>query len=91
MTDNTRLPYQGKIEAYLKEWGSQIDRWQDEAGDDQKQIIADLNTKRQAVRQKLASVKDASEDHWRDLKSDLDHDVEAMKQAVSNARAEFNS
>jgi hypothetical protein len=53
---DNRLAYQGKVEAYLKEWGSQIDEWKDKASAESQEFLEDLNTKRQAVRSKLAQL-----------------------------------
>jgi len=89
MRHDKRLAYQGKTQALLKEWGSQIDRWQESARDDGKEWIAELNHKRQAVRHKLAEMKGASEDQWQGVRSSTDHAVEDMRQAVNKARGKF--
>ena len=88
--DDKRLAYQGKIEAQLKEWGSQIDRWQDRVKGDAQQSIGELNHKRQVVRSKLAEMKDARDDQWQNLRMTLDQAVEDMRQAVNKAREQFH-
>ncbi len=87
--DDKRLAYQGKIAARLKEWGSQIDGWQDRVKADTQPLIKELNHKRQAVRHKLAEMKEASEDQWQDIRSSTNHAVEDMRQAVNKAREKF--
>jgi malate synthase len=83
---DNRLAYQGKVEAHLKEWGSQIDEWKDKAGAESQEFLEDLNTKRQAVRSKLAEIKDAADDRWEAFKVDVDQAVDDMQQAVENMR-----
>lgn len=87
--NDKRLAYQGKIEARLKEWGSQIDGWQDRVKADTQQLIEELNCKRQVVRRKLAEMKEASDDQWKNLRSGMDQAVEDMRQAVNEAREKF--
>ena len=87
--NDKRLAYQGKIEAYLKEWGSQIDRWQERVNANTQQLIGELNHKRQAVRTKFAEMKGAGDDQWQNFRSSLDQAVEDMRQAINNAREQF--
>jgi hypothetical protein len=84
-----RLAYQGKIEAQLKEWGSQIDRWQERVNTNSQQVIGELNHKRQAVRTRFAEMKAAGDDQWQNLRSNLDQAVEDMRQAINSAREQF--
>ncbi len=88
-TDN-RLAYQGKIQAYLKEWGSEIDEWQDKVGAETQELIADLNNKRQVVRAKLAEIKEAADDRWDAFRADMDQAVSDMKACVNRARQNFD-
>jgi len=85
-----RLAYQGKIEADLKEWGSQIDRWQEQKWDAMQQVISDLNSKRQVVRHKLADMKQATDDQWQNFRSDMDRAVEDMRRAMNEARQKIH-
>jgi len=87
--EDKRLAYQGKIEARLKEWGAQIDRCQDRVMADTQPLIEELNRKRQAVRRKLAEMKEAGEDQWQDVRSSTDRAVEEMRQAIDEAREKF--
>jgi len=89
MRRDKRLAYQGKIEALLKEWGSQIDRWQERARGAAPELVAELNRKRQAVRSKLAAMKNDGDDQWQDQRAGLDRAVDDMGEAVNNARDRF--
>ncbi len=89
MRRDKRLAYQGKIEALLKEWGSQIDRWQEQARGAAPELVADLNRKRQAVVSKLAAMKKDGEDQWQNLRPSLDRAVDDMHEAVNKARDRF--
>ena len=89
MRQDKRLAYQGKIEALLKEWGSQIDRWQERARAETRELIADLNHKRQAVRSQLAAMKNENDDQRKNLRSGLDRAVEEMRDAMNKARDKF--
>ena len=87
--EDNRLAYQGKIEAQLKEWGSQIDLWQDRGMGGNRQLLEELNHKRQTVRRKLAEMKDVSDEQWQTLTAELDGAVEDMRSAMSDAREQF--
>ena len=87
--DDKRLAYQGKVEAQLKEWGSQIDRWQDRVKANGQELIEQLNHKRQVVRSRLADMKTADNNQWQQLKANLDQAVEDMRRAVNDAREQF--
>ena len=87
--NDKRLAYQGKVEAQLKEWGSQIDRWQDRVKANSQELIAQLNHKRQVVRSKLAEMKTADNTHWQQLRANMDQAVEDMRRAVNDAREQF--
>ena len=87
--DDKRLAYQGKIEAQLKEWGSQLDRWQDRANGTTQQLLEQLNHKRQVVRSGLADMKTADNNQWQHLRENLDQAVEDMRRAVNDAREHF--
>jgi hypothetical protein len=89
MRHDKRLAYQGKIQALLKEWGSQIDRWQDRARADSQELIAELNRKRQTVRTKLAAMKQDGDDQWTNQRPSLDRAVDEMREAVNKARDRF--
>lgn len=89
--ENKRLAYQGKIEALLKEWGSQIDQLQEQGGSNIEDFIANLNTKRQAVRSLLADMKAMGEETWFSLQSKMDEAVAEMHRAVDEARERFST
>jgi hypothetical protein len=88
--ENKRLAYQGKIEAELKEWGSQIDRWQERNASDMQAVISDLNSKRQAVRRKLAEMKDTDDGQWQNMQAELDQAVEDMRRVMEATRAQIH-
>ena len=87
--NDKRLAYQGKVEAQLIEWGSQIDRWQDRVKVNSKELIEQLNHKRQVVRSRFAEMKTADDNQWQHLRANLDQAVEDMRQAVNDAREHF--
>jgi hypothetical protein len=87
--DDKRLAYQGKVEAQLKEWGSQIDRWQDRVKVNTQELITQLNHKRQVVRSRLAEMKTVDNDQWQLFKANLDEAVEDMRRTVNEAREHF--
>jgi hypothetical protein len=89
MRHDKRLAYQGKILALLKEWGSQIDHWQERARADSQELIRDLNRKRQAVRSKLAAMKNEDGEQWKSGRLGLDRAVEEMREAMNKARDRF--
>jgi hypothetical protein len=87
--NDKRLAYQGKVEAQLIEWGSQIDRWQDRVKVNSQELIEQLNHKRQVVRSRLAEMKTADNNHWQSLRANLDQAIEDMRRAVNDAREHF--
>ncbi len=89
MRRDKRLAYQGKIQALLIEWGSQIDGWQEWARADTKELFGELNHKRQTVRSTLAAMKSENDDRWLNLRSSVDSTVEDMLQAMNKARERF--
>ena len=88
--EDKRLAYQGKIEAELKEWGSQIDRWQERNASDMQEVIRDLSSKRQAVRRKLADMKDVAEDQWQTMRAEMDQFIENMREAMESIRGRIH-
>ena len=80
--DENRLAYQVKIEALLKQWGSQINTWQRDGGDMMQPFITELNQKRQVVKSKLEELRLADDDHWQGIKTSMDQSVEDMEQAI---------
>jgi hypothetical protein len=92
MTDNhtNRLAYQGKVEAQLIEWGSEIDRWQNQTASNMQAIIGHLNHKRQIVRRRLGAMQVASDDTWQKFMIELNEAVEDMRYAVDFAREQIH-
>lgn len=89
MRHDKRLAYQGKIQASLKEWGSQIDNWQEQARADSQEFIRELNQKRQAVRSRLAAMKSEDGDGWKNRRLGMDQAVQEMREAINKARDRF--
>ena len=88
--NNSRLAYQGRVEAQLVEWGSEIDRWQNQTASNMQAIIKHLNHKRQIVRSRLGEMQVASDDRWQDFMTDLNEAVEDMRYAVDLAREQIH-
>ena len=86
---NNRLAYEGKIEAQLVEWGSTIDRWQNQTHTNIQTTINHLNHKRQVVRKQLGAMQAANDDRWREFRTDLDKAVEDMRHAIDQAREQI--
>jgi hypothetical protein len=89
--ENKRLAYQGKIEALLKEWGSQIDQLLDQGSEGVEDFIAEVNTKRQAVRSQLGDMKMMGEESWFTLQDSLDQAVADMHRVMDDARERFST
>lgn len=88
--NENRLAYQGKVEALLKQWGSQIDTWQQNVGDEAQPYITELNQKRQAVKSKLEALRSAGESQWQSAQHDLEQSVEDMQQTVERTQSQFH-
>ena len=90
-SNETKIAYVGRIQAQMKEWGSQIARWQNKAhAGAEQQLITELNARRQAVLDQLAIIKDAAEDEWQDMTGEVDSAVREMQHTVNRARSLIN-
>ncbi len=83
--------YQEKTEAQLREWSAQIEQLKAKAQKAEASAkvkyyeqIEDVRIKENAVRQKLAKLKDASEDAWDELKSGVDAAVDKLRGALGS-------
>lgn len=89
--ETNKLAYQGKIEAQLKEWGSQIDRWQDQAGDAIAPYMTEVNRKRQSVITHLSTLKSAGDSDWTQHKPEMEQAVSEMHQVMNQVRAQVQA
>jgi uncharacterized coiled-coil DUF342 family protein len=93
---NIKESYRQKLQAQLDEWGAEIDKLKaraDRADADIKleyyEQIDDLRVKQQAVTDRLAELKSASDDAWEDLKAGVESARFTLGEAVERAAARF--
>jgi len=85
-----------KMAAQLKQWNAEIEdleavaeKAKDVAKADYQKHIEDLRNKRQTVEDKLADIKQASDQAWEELKSGAEEAFNAMKNAFQTAMSKF--
>lgn len=88
--------YQQKLQAQLDEWNAEIEKLKaksDKAEADIKleyyEEIEDLRVRQEAAREKLTTLKNASDDAWQDLKAGIDDAWHTLGEAVQKAVARF--
>ena len=93
---SNKQTYQQKLQAQLDEWDAKIDVLKAKAekadADMKLQIdeqMANLRTKQNAARQRMAELQDASDDAWEDLKGGLESAWRTLGDAVQNATSRF--
>jgi hypothetical protein len=88
--------YLDKAEAQVKEWTAKIDQLKAKA----EQVSADtkieyqnqikqLNAQTKAVQDKLKEIRDAGEDSWETMKSDVERTTKELKALVESAISKF--
>jgi TolA-binding protein len=92
----TKEEFQKKLEARLKELDGEIAKLsekgrdlKDQAKADWDRKIADLETKRDAARAKLAEVRDASAEAWKDVQKGAQSAWDELDKAFRDASREF--
>lgn len=97
MTDKERQAYEQKMDARLMKWDAQMQMLKaraKEAGADTKAAIAkeldELEERSDETRKKLSSLRDASGDAWRDMKTGLENSWRSLENAMKAAKSRFN-
>jgi TolA-binding protein len=92
----TKEEFQKKLEAGLKEVDGEIAKLREKGGDlkdqaktDWDQKMADLETKREAARAKLAEVRDSSVEAWKDIQQGAQSAWDELDKAFRDASREF--
>ena len=88
--------YQEKLEAQLKLWNAEIDKWEaktERAAAETKiqyfETLESLKGKRHVVREKLQQTREASAEAWDGLKAGVEAAWEEFKTAYGKAAAKF--
>jgi hypothetical protein len=93
---SSKEAYQRKLEGKLKEWKADFDKLKAKAeqssGDaqlDYEKQLKSLKHRRDAVEERLAELREASESAWEDVKHRAEDAWGAMEDALSSARDRF--
>ncbi len=88
--------YQKKLQAQLDEWNTEIEKLKAKADKAEADIkleyyeeIEDLRVQQDVAREKLAALKNASDDAWEDLKAGMDDAWHTLGDAVQKAATRF--
>lgn len=92
-----RDEYIDKVTAKLKEWDAELDKLEAEVNQSKGDVEADvkkqidkLKKKKTEVSHQLESLKEASDDAWKDLKEGIDESWDALSTAFDKAKSRFN-
>lgn len=95
-TMSTKQAYEQKLQSKLDEWSAQMDVLkakadgvEAEARIEYEKQIEDLKVRKAQASEKLAELKDASEDAWEDLKAGLDMAWDSLSDAFESAMSRF--
>src|SRR5512143_2593528 len=89
----TRDDYVQKMHVLLDELNAEIDaltRRAENAGADVRDELAELRTRQDEARTRLALLRDAGEGAWQDLKAGVDLARNAVGEALESAKSRFN-
>lgn len=89
----TRDEYVHKMHELLDKLNAEIDALTERAenaGADMRDELAELRGKQDQARTKLASLRDAGEGAWQDLKAGVEMAKDAIGEAIESARSRFN-
>ncbi len=88
--------YEKKLKAQLDEWGAEIDKLKAKADNAESDVqleyykqIEELRSKQEDATNKLAELREASDDAWEDLKAGIESAWDSLSMAVKNARERF--
>jgi predicted nucleic acid-binding Zn-ribbon protein len=94
---STRDEYVQKMHELLDKLNAEIDvlaakaeHAEDEVRDEYRQQITHLRARQNDARTRLASLRNAGEGAWEDLKAGVDMAKEAIGEALESARSRFN-
>jgi chromosome segregation ATPase len=89
--------YIKKLKAKLDEWNAEIDKIQAKANQAEAETkivyekqLADLQSKRNDVDQKISELQQAGESAWEDLKQGLENSWDILKASFTKAKTEFD-
>jgi len=88
----TRDDYVQKMHVLLDELNAEIDaltKRAENAGADLRDELAELRTRQDEARTRLASLRDAGEGAWQDLKAGVDLARDAVGEALESAKSRF--
>jgi chromosome segregation ATPase len=91
-----RKAYAEKVEAQLKEWGTNIDilkakaeKAKAEAKIKYYERIQDLRAKQESLDQKLQELKESGEEAWEEVKTGVDQAIKDLKEAFKRAKSKW--
>lgn len=90
---STRDDYVQKMHSLLDKLNDEIDALTERAenaGSDVRDEVARLRAKQDEARTKLASLRDAGEGAWQDLKAGVEMARDAIGEAIESAKSRFN-
>jgi len=79
-----------KLNTEIDVLASKAEHAENEVLDEYRQQITHLRARQHDARTKLASLRDAGESAWEDLKAGVDMAKEAIGEALESARSRFN-
>lgn len=90
--------YEQKLQAQLDEWSAEIDKLKARADDAEADAqleyykeIEELRSMQEEASNKLAELKDASDDAWEDLKAGADSAWDSLGSALKSASSRFKA
>ena len=92
-----RDAYVEKLKEQMDEWNAEIDKLQaraDEAQTDARaaylQHLAQLQSKRQVLKEKMTELHQAAESAWEDVKKGVDRAQKILGESIQSAKSRFN-
>lgn len=79
-----------KLNAEIETLAEKAEHAQADVREEYREQIAQLRTRQGQARDKLASLRDAGEGAWEDLKAGMEMAKEAIGEAVESAKSRFN-
>jgi len=88
--------YEQKIRAQLDEWQAEVDKFRAKAADAEADAqiayyrrIDDLRAAQNQAEERLAELKNSSDDAWDDLKTGVETATRSLSEAMTTARSRF--
>lgn len=79
-----------KLNAEIDALAEKAEHAQADVRDEYRKQVAQLRTRQDQVRDRLASLRDAGDEAWQDLKAGVDMAKDAIREAVESARSRFD-